>query len=220
MAKKQFNEFNGGVTFGGVSIGDNTARLGIAIDRGVINLNRADDLFCNRRLTGKVVLGMFDEGDGQGKLIDDVDHEVAGAFDVKGFRCSADVITIGATFSLKDIDIAELAKFSKGQGRLIVQDANDIPEVPKEPPVKPGVPGTLRADGPWANHSLDELFDPEKTIRKALANADIDTVGQLADYSATGKRLTDIAGIGPGKAQEIEDVMLEFWKKNPEPAKA
>ena len=45
--------------------------------------------------------------------------------------------------------------------------------------------------------------------------AGIDTVGQLADYSASEKRLTDVAGIGPGKAQAIEDRLLEFWQDNP-----
>lgn len=71
-----------------------------------------------------------------------------------------------------------------------------------------------QASAAWRETSLDELFDPAKTLRKALAEAGLDTVGQLADYSATEKRLTDIPGIGPGKAQEIEDRMMSFWEDN------
>lgn len=212
---KHLGMFSGGVTFGGVSIGETTARLGITVDRGVLELSRADEFFCNRRLTGKVVLGSFDSSNGQRKLIDDVDHQVAATFDVKGFRCSTESIAAGLTFSLKEIDIAELAKFSKGQGRLFIDDAAEIPKEEKPSRLPPDhVPGTLKADGPWRDESLDNLFDPNKTVRKALANAGIDTVGQLADYSASERRLTDIDGIGPGKAQEIEDRLLSFWEDN------
>lgn len=207
--------FSGGVSFGGVSIGETTARLGIHIDRGVIELNKADELFCNRRLTGKVVLGQFDESSGQRKLIDDVDHQVSGSFDVKGFRASTDSIAAGLTFSLKEIDIAELARFSKGQGRLVIDEVGDIPEEEKPSRLAPDhVPGSLKADGPWRNEPLDNLFDPSKATRKALAAAGIDTVGQLADYTASERRLTDIDGIGPGKEQEIEDRMMCFWADN------
>lgn len=222
MVKKAFDGFNASVTFGGVSIGENTARVSITLDRKLIHLNMADQLFCNRRLIGKVALGGIDEANNgnetQGKLIDDVDHEVSGAFDVKGFRCSADVIAFGITFSLKDIDIAELAKFSKGHGRLIVNQATDIPEEPKpEKPISGNhTPSTLKLTGPRRKVSLDDLFDPTKTVRKALANANIDNVGQLADYTASGKRLTDIDGIGQTKADEIEERMVQFWKDNPE----
>lgn len=208
--------FNGPVTFGGVSIGDATARVGIVIDKKLINLKSADQLFCERRLTGKITLGVHDEDATQGKLIDDADHEVAGTFDVKGFRCSADYIGIGATFSLKEIDIAELAKFSKGAGRLVVESADVIPEEPRpEPPIKTsGQPATLKAKGPWRKVKIETLFDPEKTICKALLNAGIETTGQLADYTEANKGLDKIDGLGPKKIEEIDRVMDQFWFDN------
>lgn len=214
MVKKTI--FSGGVSFGGVSIGEKTARIGIRVDRGVMELNQADEYFCDRRLSGKVVLGRFDESTGQRKLVDDVDHEVASTFDVKGFRCSTDFITTGLTFSLNDIDITELARFSKGEGRLVINDVAEIPEEEKGERTTPDhVPGTLKADGPWKDYPLDKLFDPAKTVRKSLAEANINTVGDLANFTATpNKRLTDINGIGPGKAQEIEDTMMNFWADN------
>lgn len=49
-----------------------------------------------------------------------------------------------------------------------------------------------------------------------LAEADITTIGQLADFTASGCELTEIDGIGPAKAEEIADLLTEFWKKHPE----
>lgn len=210
-------ELNAPVTFGGVSIGDATARISVVIDRKNINLKSADQLFCERRLIGKVVLGLHDEAAEQTKLIDDADHEVSGAFDVKGFRCSADYIALGVTWSLKEIDISELARFSKGAGRLIVSSAGPIPEEPKpEPPIKTSGQQTLKAKGPWRKVKIDTLFDPTRTVCKALADAGIETVGQLADYTGAGKLLGDLAGLGPKKVEEIEARMVEFWKSNPD----
>jgi hypothetical protein len=212
---KAFDQFSGGVSFGGVSIGEKTARIGIRIDRGVVELQRADELFCDRRLTGHVVLGRKEDGNGQMTIAPDIDHKVEGVFDVKGFRCSIDHISIGVTFNLAEIDIAELAVFSKGEGRLVVTEASDIPEEEKDDEPH-HVPGTLRADGPWREESLDHLFDPKKATRKALKKAGINTVGELADYSASEKRLTDIEGVGDSKANEIEERMIQFWADNEE----
>ena len=219
MAKTKETTFEANVQFGGVSIGDNTARLGMSVDRKLIALSRANDFFCDRRLIGRIVLGLHDEDSDQETLegMEDVDHEVAGAFDVKGFRVSSGHITFGATFSLKEIDISELAKFSKGAGRLIVTSAGLIPEEPKpEPPIKGSARPIARATGPWRKVRLDTLFPPEKTICKALLNAGIETVGQMADYTASGKLLSDLDGLGPKKVEELEARMVEFWKANPD----
>jgi hypothetical protein len=214
---KTATEFNSAVTFGGVSIGDATARISVHIDRKNIALKTADQLFCERRLIGKVVLGLHDEGTTQGKLIDDVDHEVAGAFDVKGFRCSADYISLGATFSLKEIDIAELARFSKGAGRLIVSDVGEIPEEPKEKPAP--VAGTLKVSvSGWKKTPLDRLFDPDKAIRKALNDNNLQYVGELTHHIGAGKKLTDLDGITEKRAADIAQVLEQFWLDNPEAA--
>lgn len=204
------------VTFGGVSIGEKTARIGISVHRDWLSLDQCDKLFCERRLNGAVALGHADDAAGQAKLWDDADHQISTAFDIKGFRVGTDSVATGLTMNLNEIDIAELAKFSKGVGRLAVYEVTDIPQEDKERPDH--VPGTLKADGPWKDVSLDELFDPAKKIRKALAAAGIDTVGHLANYSATEKRLHDLKDIGPAAAQEIEDRLLEFWADNPQVA--
>jgi hypothetical protein len=46
-----------------------------------------------------------------------------------------------------------------------------------------------------------------------LADASIETIGQLVDYTADGKkRLIDIRGIGEGKALTISDALAAWWK--------
>lgn len=206
------------VTFGGVSIGEKTARIGISVHRDWLGLEQADKLFCERRLSGAVALGHADDAAGQAKLWDDADHQISTSFDIKGFRVLSESLGTGLTMNLSEIDISELAKFSKGVGRLAVYEVTDIPQEEKDRPDH--VPGTLKADGPWAAVNLDTLFDPSKRIRKALSDAGLNTVGQLADYSASERRLGDIKGIGEAAAQEIEDRLLDFYADNPQASDA
>jgi hypothetical protein len=211
------------VGFGGVSIGKNTGRISVSIDRSYVALDEAADLFSNRRLTGKVVLGRTGDATNQTKMVDDLDHEVSGAFDVKGFRVTEETISLGMTFALAEINIAELAKFSKGVGRLVAFDIGEIPPKPKaEKASNPNeVPGALKADGPWAKVSLDDLFDPKKSTRKTLAKANLNTVGELSDYQAKKGDFwaKDLDGCGPKMRQEIEDRLIKFWADNPDASK-
>lgn len=205
------------VQFGGVSIGQATARLGVRIDRGSIELPQADDCFCGRRLTGEVILGQRDDMPGQTKMFD-ADHTVSGVFDVKRIGVDPDTISTGLVFNLADVDIAELAKFSKGAGRLVIFEVSELPDDAAEEEhgeeFASAPPSTLRAAGPWRDHPLDAMF--AGAILKSLKKAGIETVGALADYSASERRLTDIEGIGPGKAANIEERMLGFWSSNPQ----
>jgi len=116
------------VEFGGVSIGDTTARLGITVARGNMGLETADDTLVKRRLTVDVILGRKDDQSGQKTLMDDLDLQVSSVADTKGIRITGESIGAGLTFRLRDIDIASLAKLSKGTGRLVVHNVADIPE--------------------------------------------------------------------------------------------
>lgn len=75
-------------------------------------------------------------------------------------------------------------------------------------------PGTLKANGAWKDVFLDDLFKGQ--IRTALADANLNTLGELTDFQASNKQLSDIKGIGPGKAEKISDRLIEFWKEHPE----
>jgi hypothetical protein len=211
------------VEFGGVSIGDATARLGVRFDRSAIDLLKADEVFCGHRLTGRVILGGKDEQSGQQKLIKDLAHQVEGVFDCKRLSINSTEIATGLTFSLGNLDIAELARFSKGSGRLLVKEVGEIPDdAPSHDDDDDGradEPGSLKTDGPWRNVKIDTLFE-QKSIVKKLHEAKIKTVGDLADFTASGeKQITDIPGIGPGLAEKIENRMEDFWTDNKDAVK-
>lgn len=201
------------VAFGGVSVGDETARIGVTVLRQRLNVDAAEGVFCGRRLTGRILLC---EGDpDQQSFLADADCEVAGVFDCKTFRVGPKEIGAGLTFSLADIDVGDLAGFAKRSGRLLVEGVADLPdEEPKKAKAMDGQKNLL-AGGPWRDFPISHLQLAEG-ITKSLTEAGIETVGAMADYSSGGKALTDIKGIGPGKAEQIENRMTEFWKQNPE----
>lgn len=205
------------VEFGGVSIGEATARLGIRANRSVLNINSADEVLCGHRLTGRVVLGGEDEQPGQGRLVDDLDHTVAAVFDCKRIGVNPTQISAGLTFTLADVDIKELARFSKGAGRLVIEAVSELPvdQDDSDDEISGETPDTLKAEGPWRDVPLDTMF--HGAVLKSLKKAGLATVGHLADYSASEKRLTDIEGIGAGKAEQIENQMLESWQQRGRP---
>lgn len=114
------------VEFGGVSIGDGVARLGIKIDRKAISVTEAVRLFVGHRLTGRVQLG--GNGDVPGQSTMDFDHAVEGVFDVKRVGIGVKQYGTGLSFSIEDIDVREIAKLSKGSGRLQVENVEELPE--------------------------------------------------------------------------------------------
>jgi hypothetical protein len=214
MAKK--SKLSVIVQFSNVSIGQETAKVGVQIERSVLDLLAADEYLCGKRLVGKIILGNRNDANGQGKLIEDTDFEVPGAFDVKGINVKPSKIGAGLTFSLASINISELAKFAKGAGRMVVDEVQELPDDEEDEfePADVGPSEALKADGPWRHFKLDKIFDG--AILKALSSAGLNTVGDMHNYTASDKRLTDIKGIGEGKAGQIEEGMMRFWESNPE----
>ena len=202
------------VEFGGVSIGLATARLGIKIDRSVLNIIAADEIFCGHRLSGRVIKGRSGDSPGQTSFTDDLDEYLDAIFDVKNMSVTASAIGTGFTFSRADVDIETLSKMAKGSGRLVIRDVTDIPEEEREDKTQKDAPGTLKSEGPWANYPMSKLFSG--ALLKSLTDVGLNTVGQLADYTKADKPLTDLAGIGPGKAEKIENRLMQFWKDNPD----
>lgn len=66
-------------------------------------------------------------------------------------------------------------------------------------------------DNSWRDEPIENLNIPETLVGK-LMQAGIEDIGGLADWSSSGKRLIDIAGVGAAKATKIEEAMDEFWK--------
>lgn len=130
MSKKKTNDaLDLLVDFGGVSIGETTARIGVRITRQQLTITKADATFTGKRLSVVVQLGNPDPD--QKKLFDVV-TEVAGSVDVKRLGVNVDEYATGLTFNLADVDVATLAKFSKGKGRLRVLEVADLPDESSE----------------------------------------------------------------------------------------
>ncbi|OGT57644.1 MAG: hypothetical protein A3E01_02600 [Gammaproteobacteria bacterium RIFCSPHIGHO2_12_FULL_63_22] len=77
------------------------------------------------------------------------------------------------------------------------------------------------ANDSWRSVRLDSLDDPDFTpsLLKKLAAAEIETIGQLVDYQATGKWITSIHGIGQAAGDKLADAMERFWAAHPEYAR-
>lgn len=128
------------VAFSNVTIGDETARVGITIDRKDLPLGKADQNLCGRRLTGRIIarLGGSSAGpagsDQQSLPGADDDPVVEGTFDVKSFNVKKKVITAGLTFSLDNLDVAELGRFAKRNGKFTVTAVDSLPDKPLPEP--------------------------------------------------------------------------------------
>lgn len=65
-------------------------------------------------------------------------------------------------------------------------------------------------DESWRDVEVGELKIPTGIVDK-LIEAELETVGKLANWTASWKLLTDIGGIGQAKAEKIEQALVEFW---------
>lgn len=65
-------------------------------------------------------------------------------------------------------------------------------------------------DESWKAVEIGELDVPDGILNK-LIEAEIETIGDLANWNESGKLLTDIEGIGQAKAEKIEAALDKFW---------
>jgi hypothetical protein len=209
-SKSKPNVLDVGVKFGKVSIGDETASLPAQMDRERMNLIAADGYFTGKRLVGRIVVGGEDDTAGQGQM--DFGDSITGAFDVKKMQVSRKNISINLAFAIASIDVGALAHFAKKGGRLIIDEVGDIP-LDEEGAVADPDQRNLKFDGEDVRDcKLERLFSGP--ILQGLIKGGLDTVGALGDYTAANKDLTDLHGIGPGKAEKIRDTLAEFFKQN------
>src|SRR5690606_6220284 len=144
------------------------------------------------------------------------DHVIQTAFDVKGFRVGAASFSTGLTFAKQEVDISEAARFSKGSGRLIVDEIGEIPQPEKERDdheTEESEPGTYAVDGPWREGLLSDLFEGQKTILKAFEKEKLRTVGDLSKWQEKDYNwLSNLEGVGPAKVKLIEDRLIEYFR--------
>lgn len=73
------------------------------------------------------------------------------------------------------------------------------------------------ADEAWRSVHVSELELPERILEALLEHKPkpLETLGDLSDFSAKHQWI-DIQGIGPAKAEQIDNAFDEFWAKHPE----
>jgi hypothetical protein len=65
----------------------------------------------------------------------------------------------------------------------------------------------------WRATTLSELGISEKTAEKMIDHhPSLKTLGDIADFTASGALLTDVKGVGEASAQKIEDACNRFWE--------
>ena len=122
MAKKAKNKhLELPVSFGNVSIGEQTCRVGVTVARTALDVAEADEKFCGCRLTGTLRVGQEGDLPGQKTLPGMPDPELRGTFDIKGFSAALKTISFGLTFALNGTDLGVLAGLAKREGTLTVE---------------------------------------------------------------------------------------------------
>jgi hypothetical protein len=83
--------------------------------------------------------------------------------------------------------------------------------------VKESCRRAIAEDESWKAVAIDVLAEGEKGVSEAvlacLRKREIETIGDLAAWTASGKQLADLDGIGKAKAERIEDAMEAFWRR-------
>lgn len=83
---------------------------------------------------------------------------------------------------------------------------------------KPAEPGATDDDALWMAEPievLEELHGLSGSIVSKLIDAGYSTLKHLADWTTGGHLLTEIDGIGPAKAEQIEEALVRFWAAQP-----
>lgn len=228
------------VQFGGVSIGDETARVGVKFDRARLTLDQADEFLCGKRLTGRIEVCAPGEAEGQSSLpgMEDERPHLDGTFDVKRFGVGLKEISCGLTFSLGSIDVRELARFAKKNGRLLIADAEFLPDdsetdesegdesdddhedlgpLPKRrAPVNGIVPGDAGAE-----MQIRELVKFGIPAKKCAALEDAcggKTIGKLEKFMREDEWWhKNVKGLGDVWVTRVQDAHFGFRRQHPVP---
>lgn len=132
MGKQQAETLNIPVSFGGVSVGAEQARIGCKVERNALVLGKADYFLCESRCNVQITVDPEAAGDapGQQKLPGaDEETKLGGTADIKGFNVRSGSIGFGLTFALTEIDAGNLSHFAGKSGRLIAVRTGDAGSV-------------------------------------------------------------------------------------------
>lgn len=177
-----------GCEFGGVSIGDQTARIGVAVDKAGLDPLTAEEVLCGRRVSVKIELQPENEKD-QRRFAGMEPIQLLTVCDIKSYRSAVNSWGFGLTFALQEIEVDDLGRFAKRTGRCEVQvlgnsgeedkasDRGTREEVPepqrggKKPPKapKPSAPAAPATPAPAPPAANPETAAPKRRGRPKKA---------------------------------------------------
>lgn len=153
-----------------------------------------------------------------GPIVDADDAEVSyrdELADAERDLANASIAVAEITASLKDAKSEQkialtrvVAIRQRGPERFPLLDSS-------QPPVGEAATEVDHDPDGWRNVGVTRLDIPVG-VAKLLIEAGFDTVGKIADWTATGNLLTDIAKIGEAKAEKIDAAFNAFWAAHPE----
>lgn len=116
------------VSFGNVSIGDGSVSIPIKIDREHLNPETADGLLCGCRAKAEIRAGGQATDPEQQVMFEDMDHQQAGIFEIKGYSVKKKAISATLNILLSDVEIKQLGYFAKHDGRLRIESVAPLEE--------------------------------------------------------------------------------------------
>lgn len=177
--KVKFKKVKLPVHFNGISIGDETASVGIRLTHedccepsqvtgdakrdSEAAVLRAFQILCCRQLRGKIVLGKRDDGETQGKLME-TDTVIEGVFDTANLSVGSKTIAVKLSMAKSETDLSTLSQFATRDGHLHITSVMEALELDDE------------EDDPDANDAERPMLDGEEgggtatKARKSKAN--------------------------------------------------
>lgn len=187
------------------------SKLSKALDKARANAKKKGDAIGDYAARAAKTLG-FEPGDEGGE--EDPSPEKLQLRAIRDIAAEVEILK-GEWLDLKERASDAKKAYEAKQGELL----NGIKTrqlQPILPFAQPDPSGTVPAAGSeaWRKVSIDELGLGTRA-HKALTNADLKTIGAIADLTSDGKPLTAVKGVGEGSAEEIEKSLERFWKDHP-----
>jgi len=219
------------VDFGTVSVGDQTASLGMTFDKSKMGLEKADELLCGSRLAVKIIPGAKGTAPNQ-KQIPDAFDKIEAEIDCKHYGVKPDAITARFAFNRSAIDLAILTSLVKRSGKVTLErigDAETAEEKREKSKAHPdvelgkdkphGTPGLFAVAQEMKRRGKDAGYALEITtlIRKNLKGLCKEHGVEYDNQGLTDTQVESIQstfGIkGPMKIAELEKVMNDdaYW---------
>ncbi len=111
---------------GKVSVGDHAASVTLKIERGNLQLDKADECLCGRRLVGQLVSCREDEDPKQKNFLQGARPSITGVFDVRGFRVAPETYSTTLSFARSELNGDDLFGLANQTVRLMGVEVGEL----------------------------------------------------------------------------------------------